>query len=104
MEKKVYSDAEPGIIKGWFEHFRSFAMPSKNPDFDENYKQLVDSGVREIMDMCCGLNSDSQELVSSQQVEVAIKSLNRGKAANVYELTAEHFFMVERPLSKPLQT
>ena len=91
VDGKVYSDAGSGILEGWFEHFKSLATPSENPDFDDNYKQLVDSEVREIIDMCSNLNTESQELVTRQQVEEAIISLNRGKAPDVYGLTAEHF-------------
>ena len=43
------------------------------------------------MDTCCRLNKSSTELVTKQQVKEAINSLNRGKAADVYGLTTEHF-------------
>ena len=41
--------------------------------------------------MCCRLNKSSTELVTKQQVEEAINSLNRGKAADVYGLIDQHF-------------
>ena len=78
-------------MRGWFEHFESLATPSEKPDFDENYRRLVDLEVSEIMDMCSRLNKSSTELVTKQQVKEAINSLNRGKAADIYGLTAEHF-------------
>ena len=46
---------------------------------------------REIMDMCCDTRSDGHELITVQQVKQAVSALNRGKAADVYGLTAEHF-------------
>lgn len=91
VDGEVYSDVGDGIMRGWFEHFKSLATPSENPDFDEHYRRLVDIEVMEIIDMCCELKQSPTELVTNQQVKDAIKSLNRGKAADVYGLTAEHF-------------
>ena len=41
--------------------------------------------------MCCDTRSDGHELITVQQVKQAVSALNRGKAADVYGLTAEHF-------------
>ena len=50
---------------------------------------MVDLEIREIMDMCCDARSDGHELITFQQQ--AVSALNRGKAADVYGLKAEHF-------------
>ena len=68
IDGKIYSGAGAGIMRGWFEHFKPLATPSENPDFDENYRRLVDLEVSEIMDMCCRLNESSTELMTKQQV------------------------------------
>ena len=41
--------------------------------------------------MCCSLQRGKTVIVTRQQVKDAIASLNKGKAADVYGLTAEHF-------------
>ena len=87
---KVY-DSSTGILDGWRDHFGSLAVPDATCGFDEDYREMVDLEIREIMDMCCDERSDGHERITVQQVKQAVSALNRGKAADVYGLTAEHF-------------
>ena len=87
---KVY-DSSTGILDGWRDHFGSLAVPDTTCGFDEDYREMVDLEIREIMDMCCDARSDGHERITVQQVKQAVSALNRGKAADVYGLTAEHF-------------
>ena len=87
---KVYYSST-GILDGWRDHFGSLAVPDATCGFDEDYREMVDLEIREIMDMCCDERSDGHERITVQQVKQAVSALNRGKAADVYGLTAEHF-------------
>ena len=70
------------ILEAWREHFEFLATPTLHEDFDEKYRQQVDSELREIIDMC------TPDSVSKQQ---AIDAINRGKAADFHGVTIEHF-------------
>ena len=87
---KVY-DSSTSILDGWRDHFGSLAVPDATCSFDEDYREMVDLEIRETMDMCRDARSDGHERITVQQVKQAVSALNRGKAADVYGLTAEHF-------------
>ncbi|MEW8548514.1 MAG: reverse transcriptase domain-containing protein, partial [Candidatus Thiodiazotropha sp.] len=85
---EVYS-SRSDILTGWLEHFKTLATPTDKATFDEEYKRLVETEFGEIMKMC---SRSSQTLsITVDQVREAVSSLNRGKAADFYGLTAEHF-------------
>ena len=88
---KIYkSDNE--ILGAWREHFEVLATPVDHKDFDDKYRQQVESEVSEIMDMCSSSSAHtSPNSVSMQQVKEAIESINRGKAADFHGVTIEHF-------------
>ena len=58
--------------------------------FDEEYRRLVEMEISEIRDLC-DESSTLTSTITTGQVMEAISSLNRGKAADFYGLTAEHF-------------
>ena len=61
---------------------------------DEKYRQFVAVEVRKIMDMSDSqTNLNSPILVTEQQVEEAIMSINRGKAQASHGVRIEHFFI-----------
>ncbi|MEW8546756.1 MAG: reverse transcriptase domain-containing protein, partial [Candidatus Thiodiazotropha sp.] len=68
------------------------ATPADVASFDKDYYDLVECEVREIMDMCCGSPVEVEpRYIAKEDVEKAISKLNRGKAADFYGVTAEHF-------------
>ena len=79
------------ILTGWFEHFSSLATKNYHPNFDLTYLKQVEDESTVIYAIC--LNSDSEpQLVTDDEVRSAVKSLNRGKAADGYGVTAEHVY------------
>ncbi|MEW8547992.1 MAG: reverse transcriptase family protein, partial [Candidatus Thiodiazotropha sp.] len=90
MDGKVHNSSTR-VLDGWYEHFKSLATPSTDGDFDKGYASLVDMEMLEIVDMCGMQLSGPSQCVTVHQVQEAIQALNRGKAADVYGLTAEHF-------------
>ncbi|MCG7866749.1 MAG: hypothetical protein JAY74_10300 [Candidatus Thiodiazotropha taylori] len=78
------------ILEGFREHFCSLASPSDDPSFDGRHSDLVKMEVNEILEMCSKSYMELKQ-VTQDQVKKAIFSLNRGKAADVYGVTAEHF-------------
>ena len=86
---RVY-DSNSGILAGWHEHFKDLATPADNPSFDEEYRKLVEMELSEIRDLC-DESSTLTNRITTGQVRKAISSLNKGKAADFYGLTAEHF-------------
>ena len=91
VDGKIFH-TEKGILDGFREHFQALATPNDVPGFDKTYGDLVQSELLEIMELCHGLSDKQQrKCVSREQVEKAIAKLNRGKAADYYGVTAEHF-------------
>ncbi|MEW8547754.1 MAG: reverse transcriptase family protein, partial [Candidatus Thiodiazotropha sp.] len=86
---KIYTSKEE-ILDGFREHFSSLATPSGDSSFDTKHGNLVKMEVNEILDMCVEGHRDTKP-VTQEQVKRAISSLNRGKAADIYGITAEHF-------------
>lgn len=82
---------EDHILTGWFEHFSSLATKNYHPNFDLTYLKQVEEESAVIYAIC--LNSDSEpQLVTDEEILSAVKSLNRGKAADGYGVTAEHVY------------
>lgn len=80
-----------GILEGFREHFENLATPSNDKSFDQGYSDLVKLEVKEIQDMCSERLGDEASQVTQEQVKRAISSLNTGKSADIYGVTAEHF-------------
>ena len=91
VDEKTFH-TEEGILEGFREHFQMLATPCDVPGFDRTYGNLVQSELAEIIELCRKAPDDQpRQYVTCEQVEKAIASLNRGKAADYYGVTAEHF-------------
>ena len=58
-------------------------------NLDEQYKRVVERELAEIIDICEASKGDYSP-VAEDEVEKALNSLNRGKAADIFGLTTEH--------------
>ena len=79
------------IINGWYEHFRNLATKKDNDKFDMKFLNMVEKEVSVIYDH--SLNSDYEvKPVTDKEIHDAVKSLNRGKAPDVYGVAVEHVY------------
>ena len=78
---------DDAILTGWRNHFKALATPS-NDVTDLKYSKLVKEEIPVIMEMC---KDSPAPTISTELVEKAAKSLKRGKAADFFRVTAEHF-------------
>ncbi|MCG7868271.1 MAG: reverse transcriptase family protein, partial [Candidatus Thiodiazotropha taylori] len=83
--------SEAGILEGFRQHFHSLASEREVPGFDKKYGNLVSDEIREIIDLCSSSLNNQTCKLTTDMVRKAITSLNRGKAADFYGVTAEHF-------------
>ena len=99
--RQCYS--EESILTGWFEHFSGLAYKNYHPSFDLTYLKQVEEESAVIYAIC--LNSDSEpQLVTDEEILSAVKSLNRGKAADGYGVTAEHVYHGGQDLLKVVKS
>ena len=89
VDEKEYQTPEE-IREGWAEHFQKLATPLDNPNFDQEYKQMVDQDI-EIIELLCKEENSIMEPVTVAEVTSALKRLNNNKAVDVMGLTSEHF-------------
>ena len=82
------------ILSGWFKHFEGLSAASDGPSFDQDYHTLVLQDIAEIEDVCIA-QDQLAEPVTVEEVKKAIKSLNRGKAADGAGVTAEYLVFAE---------
>ena len=87
----TYSTAS-GVLQGWREHFSNLATPDPTTKCDHVYQELVRTEVPEIADICTHISKSAPttDSVTAEEVEMAISSLNKGKAADAYGVVAEH--------------
>ena len=79
------------ILTGWHQHFNQLATPTQETDFDTDYEKLTEMEIREIRILCQKMNGpESRSNISQNEVLSAIKSLNKGKSPDVYNICAEH--------------
>ena len=78
-----FSNSE--IIEGFKTHLKDLANPSANPKFNDCMDKIVTEEVKHI-DMTQTVNVRT---VSRTELESAINSINRGKAADIYKLSIE---------------
>ena len=88
VEESTYR-TDDEILQGWRQHFGDLAKQSDNPRFDEQYKRVVERELAEIIDICEASKGDYSP-VAEDEVEKALNSLNKGKAADIFGLTTEH--------------
>jgi hypothetical protein len=89
VKEKTYENE--AILEGWYEHFSTLAQPIENENYDENYRLDTE------FDLICieetiknGLNQEKLTQFTYKELTKAISSLNTGKAADLYGITAEH--------------
>ena len=80
---------ENEILDGWKMHFRKLAEKSDPEGFDKDYIELVEKDICDIIDICKWQRKDRIKL-SLSEIEKAISSLNKRKAADINGLTVEH--------------
>ena len=81
------------ILDGWRDHFKSLATPSNEIDSDKKYSKLVKDEIPVIIELC---KDTPATTISTEQVKKAIKSLNRGKAADYLSI---YLFILQHPLT-----
>ena len=81
-------------MSGWFEHFSKLSATSTDLSFDEDYHNLVLQDLPEIEDIRLAQGQLTSP-VTVDELKKAIKDLNRGKAADVIGITAEHLLFAE---------
>ena len=81
-----------GILQGWREHFNKLATPDSTMNSDPAYQKLIKTEMPQIVDICAHISrtSTASESVTVEEVEEAVLSLNKGKAADVYGIVTEH--------------
>ena len=83
--------SKESVLSGFHEHFKTLASKKPNQEYDKKYLQQMEMEVSFIYQLC--LNYEFvPTMVTSKDIQNAAKSLNRGKAAGVYGVTAEHIF------------
>ena len=82
----LYSGNE-SILQGFKKHFESLATASDNPNFDQKYHEMNIYEVSVIKDL---VRSQEISSVTHEEILNAIKSINKGKAADIYGVTIEH--------------
>ena len=82
---------EQDILPGWNQHFSQLATPAEETCFDKDYNKLTEMEIREIRTLCRNVNDpESPTCISEKEVSSAIKSLNKGKSPDIYNICAEH--------------
>ena len=95
--------SEESVLSGFHEHFKTLASKKPNQEHDKKYLQQMEDEVSFIYQLC--LNSETvPSMVTSKYIQNAAKSLNRGKAADVYGVTAEHIYYGGQELLSVVKT
>ncbi|CAG2233361.1 unnamed protein product [Mytilus edulis] len=87
VDGQIYN-SDNQIINGWHIHFGELAKKSVNTKFDHKHLENVEKEVKVISDICQERYIHMQ--VTDEEVEKAISSLNKNKAADIYGITAEN--------------
>ena len=90
----------PSIREGWATHFQHLATPMENPEFDQEYKQMVDADV-EAIEVLCKEESSRIEPVSEEEVSRALKRLTT-RLWTLMGLTSEYFKLAGREIMEYL--
>ena len=70
-------------------HFKKLATKTENSDFDLKYLKQVEEEVDVIFSICTNTDEEVKN-ITDKEILNALKSLNRGKAPDVYGVKAEH--------------
>ncbi|MES9904479.1 MAG: reverse transcriptase domain-containing protein [Sedimenticola sp.] len=96
---ELYSN--DNILDGWHQHFKSLATREDYTGYDTDYLNMTAREVHTIQRIC---TDTAHQPVTINEVETACKSLNRGKAQDVYGISAEHLFYGGATLLRTVQT
>ena len=91
------------ILSGWYEHFKELSSKKVNEKFDLNFMKQVEEEVAIIYMICLDSSVDPKP-VTDEEIKKAIASLNRGKAPDVYGVTAEHVYYGGHAVTNCVQT
>ena len=95
--------SEESVLSGFHEHFKTLASKKPNQEHDKKYLQQMEDEVSFMYHLC--LNSETvPTMVTSKDIQNAAKSLNRGKAADVHGVTAEHIYYGGQELLSVVKT
>ncbi|MEW8547615.1 MAG: reverse transcriptase family protein, partial [Candidatus Thiodiazotropha sp.] len=86
--------SEAGVLSGWFEHFRKLASCDEELFQCQSYHKLVQQEFPEIEDICKWYGQDVIP-ITREELMKSLSKLNRGKAADIMGLTAEHLLFSE---------
>ncbi|CAG2222008.1 unnamed protein product [Mytilus edulis] len=75
------------MLEGWKTHFENLAKESNPMNFDQDYFELVDAEYHQIIQIC--LVAYKHEEVNTDELQKALKKLNRNKSADIFGITAE---------------
>ncbi|XP_063427548.1 uncharacterized protein LOC134711049 [Mytilus trossulus] len=88
------------VIEGFTEHFGNLASAEKSSQLkDQHYHELVEYEIKLINDM---VKSKETPLATQIELKKAIKTLNRGKSADIYGITVEHLIYAGEKLEQLL--
>ena len=87
------------ILHGWRRHFGQLAKSTDNPLFDKDYDLLVKRELNEIIDIC-EYERDNFLPVTEEEIQQALKSLNKGKSVDIYGVTSEHLLNAKEQLTR----
>jgi hypothetical protein len=74
-------DGPDEILEGWTTYFEALGKPLSEPTFDEQYKQMVETDITYIEQLCRERNPP-QEPFTEQEVSQAVTSLSNKKATD----------------------
>ena len=76
------------LVEQWGLYFKHMYVPSESPDFDSEWKQVVESTVNETFGL---LTADENAFFPLETFQKVIKTLPRVMAGNDDHLVYEHF-------------
>ena len=78
------------ITKGWAQYFSKLYLPLKSPDFDEHFKETIETKLQSLLEGTTISIPEMDSKVSETEVYEAVKSLPLGKAGGDDNVTYEH--------------
>ncbi|CAG2193589.1 unnamed protein product [Mytilus edulis] len=76
------------ILSGWHTHFNKLAIPTEHPSFNYQHLQLCEMDYDTILEISRQFTSKE---VSLDIIQKAIKSINKGKAEDIYGVSIENY-------------
>ena len=80
-------NGEENVINGFKSHFESLATVKEDPDYDKEFKSLTDYDYDLIYELT---SLNEVPAVTHEEFTKAVKSMNKGKSADIYGLTIEN--------------